>query len=87
MDPGAVLAASSLSSFVAQAAAPAGLILTFHIGQRVSVMQSGRGATPGAFKVVRALPPEGRGQQYRVKCDTEAFERIVDESRLQASPL
>ena len=51
-------------------------------GQRVSV--SGLGAATAAlvFRIVRALPPEGRPLQYRVKSDTENFERVIDATRL-----
>jgi hypothetical protein len=59
----------------------------YHVGQCVRVAQARPLAISGSFKVVRVMPPEGRKQQYRVKSDTEAFERIVDECRMEPSPL
>ncbi len=58
----------------------------FHVGQRVSVSASGRDALPGVFRIVSAVPAEGSPQRYRIKSDTEPFERIVDESRLEDKP-
>lgn len=57
----------------------------FGAGQRVNVAHSGRVSTPGGiYNIVRALPAERGPIQYRIKSDTEAFERIVDESRIEA---
>jgi hypothetical protein len=56
-------------------------------GQRVSVSGFGASAMPGVFRIVRALPADGRPQQYRIKSDTESFERVVDASRLEAMAL
>ncbi|MEQ1617259.1 MAG: hypothetical protein ABL883_02810 [Terricaulis sp.] len=57
----------------------------FGAGQRVNVAHAGRVSTPaGIYNVVRALPAEHGPVQYRIKSDTEAFERIVDETRLEA---
>jgi hypothetical protein len=57
----------------------------FGAGQRVSVAHAGRVSTPaGIYNIVRALPAERGPVQYRIKSDTEAFERIVDETRLEA---
>jgi hypothetical protein len=40
----------------------------------------------GEFRIVAPLPAPGAGpQQYRVRSDTEQFDRIVDEPRLQAA--
>lgn len=57
----------------------------FSAGQRVSVSRSLRVASPaGFFSIVRPLPEAQNGRvQYRVKSETEAFERIVDEANLQ----
>jgi hypothetical protein len=32
--------------------------------------------------VVRLLPVEGGSLKYRIKCDAEAFERVVTEAQL-----
>lgn len=57
----------------------------FGAGQRVSVMRSGALAAPsGAYTVVRALPRESGPRQYQVRGDTENFDRIMDEARLEA---
>ncbi|WP_395646630.1 hypothetical protein [Terricaulis sp.] len=57
-------------------------LLRFHDGQRVLVTQAGRDAMAGSFRIVRALPSDAGPQQYRIKSDAEAFERVTDESRL-----
>jgi hypothetical protein len=58
----------------------------FSAGQRVSVMRgTGFGAPPGMFRVVSALPLESGPQQYRVRADGENFDRIVEETRLEAA--
>ena len=54
-------------------------------GQRVNLAGSGGGASRDVFRIVRALPTEGRPLQYRIKSDAENFERVVEASRL--SPL
>lgn len=57
----------------------------FGAGQRVSIVRSGAFSAPsGMYRVVRALPNEGGPQQYRVKNEAETFERVLDESRLEA---
>jgi hypothetical protein len=57
----------------------------FGAGQRVSVMRSGAFAAPsGAYTVVRVLPQESGSRQYQVRGDTENFDRIMDEARLEA---
>jgi len=56
----------------------------FSAGQRVSLSHARAPLAPGSvYKIVRALPAEGRPVQYRVKSDGESFERIVDEARLE----
>jgi len=57
----------------------------FAAGQRVSLASFGGGTSRDVFRIVRALPAEGRPLQYRIKSDAESFERVVDASRL--SPL
>ncbi|MES1159088.1 MAG: hypothetical protein ABUL42_04255 [Terricaulis silvestris] len=59
----------------------------FRPGQRVSVTDMRGAPTPGGFKIINALPTEGRAPRYRVKGDLEPFERIVDASRIESSPL
>lgn len=57
----------------------------FGAGQRVSIVRSGAFSPPsGAYRIVRALPMDSGPQQYRVKNDAETFDRVMDESRLQA---
>lgn len=57
----------------------------FSAGQRVSVARANGFAAPGGFyRIVRALPREAGPQQYRVRNDSESFDRIVDEGRLEA---
>ena len=59
----------------------------FDAGQRVTVARAGRVSVPaGNYRIVRALPSERGPMQYRIKSDTEPFERIVDECRLDAAP-
>jgi len=55
-------------------------------GQRVSVLGFGSATAALVFRVVRAMPAEGRPLQYRVKSDAEGFERVIDASRLEALP-
>lgn len=60
----------------------------FGAGQRVAILRSGAFTAPsGSYRVVSALPLERGPQQYRVKNETESFDRIMDESRLEAVEL
>jgi hypothetical protein len=57
----------------------------FDAGQRVTIVRSGAFSAPsGSYRVVVALPREAGPQQYRVRNDTEMFDRIMDEARLEA---
>lgn len=57
----------------------------FGAGQRVSVTRSGAVAAPaGMYTIVRALPQERGPRQYQIRGDTENFDRIMDEVRLEA---
>lgn len=57
----------------------------FGAGQRVSIMRSGAFSAPsGTYRIVRALPLERGPRQYQVRGETENFDRILDESRLEA---
>jgi hypothetical protein len=57
----------------------------FRPGQVVRLSQSHyRTNTSGEYKIVRALPSEGRGElEYRVKGLSEPYERVVRESEIQ----
>ncbi len=60
----------------------------FGAGQRVSIVRSGAYSAPsGTYRIVNALPNETGRQQYRVWNDAEAFDRIMDESRLETVQL
>lgn len=57
----------------------------FSAGQRVSIVRSGAFSAPsGAYRIVQPLPHERGAQQYRVRNDAEAYDRILDEARLEA---
>jgi hypothetical protein len=57
----------------------------FSVRQRVSVVRSGAFSAPsGAYRIVQPLPHERGAQQYRVRNDAEAHDRILDEARLEA---
>lgn len=56
----------------------------FSSGQRVIIpmakppLESGK-----VYRIVRLLPTEGGGRtQYRIKSDSDAFERVADEATL-----
>ncbi|MGQ0531924.1 MAG: hypothetical protein ACT4OF_04425 [Caulobacteraceae bacterium] len=56
----------------------------FNAGERVSLVQSKLFTAPaGVYRIVRPLPHDAGPQQYRVKNETENFERVVDESRIE----
>ncbi|MES1156445.1 MAG: hypothetical protein ABUL73_01585 [Alphaproteobacteria bacterium] len=60
----------------------------FSAGQRVSVVRKGLTSPPtGAYRIVSVLPLESGQRQYRVRNDAEAFDRILDEGRLQVAEL
>ncbi|HVK80524.1 MAG TPA: hypothetical protein VM915_07915 [Verrucomicrobiae bacterium] len=60
----------------------------FGAGQRVSIVRSGAFSAPsGTYRIVNAMPNEKGQQQYRVRNDAEAFDRIMDESRLERTEL
>lgn len=57
----------------------------FSAGERVSLVQSRTfGAPDGVYLIVRALPNEFGQQQYRIKKENEGYERVIDESRIEA---
>ena len=56
----------------------------FKVGETVEY-KPGRMGFPAASRectIVRLLPIEGGNFQYRIKCSTEAFERVVTEAQL-----
>lgn len=60
----------------------------FRVGERLKLNGGGRQLTQtsGGCEVVARLPYEGRGAlQYRVRSDTETFDRIVSEVDLSRS--
>jgi len=56
----------------------------YRLGQSVDFLLTGRGtgSGPSACKILRLLSTDGDDPQYRVKCSTESFERVVRESQL-----
>ncbi|MEO6394667.1 MAG: hypothetical protein ABIO40_01995 [Devosia sp.] len=57
----------------------------YHVGERLSMSGGGYSISRAvaACKVIALLPYEGRGQlQYRVRSDSEQFERVVVEGDL-----
>lgn len=56
----------------------------FSAGARLRVTRGGVGSPASTVSVVRALPREAGPQQYRVRADGENFERVIEESRLEA---
>jgi hypothetical protein len=59
----------------------------FHSGQSVRVRTGmfNRSAAGGDYKVLRELPERAGELQYRVKSAREAYERVVNESDLEAA--
>jgi len=58
----------------------------FGVGQRVSIPRSApySAAPSGSYRIVSALPRDQGPQQYRVRNESEAFDRILDEARFEA---
>jgi hypothetical protein len=57
----------------------------FGAGQRVAIVRSGAFSAPsGSYRIVSALPLDRGPQQYRVRNDSEPYDRILDEARLEA---
>ncbi|MBX9591533.1 MAG: hypothetical protein K2X43_19765 [Hyphomonadaceae bacterium] len=56
----------------------------FNVGQTVDFKPSRMGfpAANRECTIVRRLPAEGGHHLYRIKCATEAFERVVSEAQL-----
>ncbi len=57
----------------------------FCVDERVVIAVKGAGTigATGVYRVVRQLPAEGGDNRYRIKGETEAYERVVAESRLK----
>ncbi len=57
----------------------------FSAGERVAITRAvGFSAPASACRIVAALPRESGPQQYRVRSESEGFDRIIDEARLEA---
>jgi hypothetical protein len=54
----------------------------FSTGQVVEARKGLWAAPPGAYEIIRCLPPSGTENQYRVKSVNDGHERIVRESDL-----
>ena len=56
----------------------------FKGGQKMNVtlIGFGRNAGNGLFEIVRLMPADNSGQQYRIKSMTDGHERIVTEAEL-----
>jgi hypothetical protein len=56
----------------------------FKVGQTVTFKPSRRSLPTADMEctIVRRLPVEGGNRLYRVKCSSEAFERVVSEAQL-----
>jgi hypothetical protein len=56
----------------------------YRVGQTVDFFPARKGTGPGSSRceILRLLPLEGEDPQYRVKCQTEGFERVLRESQL-----
>jgi len=56
----------------------------FKVGETVDFMPGRMGFPAGkrACTIVRLLPIEGGKHLYRIKCATEAYERVVPEAQL-----
>lgn len=56
----------------------------FKLGQLVDY-NPGKGSVPASargYKIVQLLPGEGNGLQYRIKSETETFQRVAAERDL-----
>jgi hypothetical protein len=59
----------------------------FQIGQTVCFTSRpiGHMAVNDAYRIVKLLPSDGEDYQYRIKSESEAFERVAKESQLDRS--
>jgi hypothetical protein len=60
----------------------------YNVGEFVDFnsRQIGMRASAERCEILRLLATDGDDPQYRVKCATESFERVVRESQLHPSP-
>jgi len=56
----------------------------FDTGQRVLITRSAAFQAPGVYRVVNVMPIDRGLQQYRIRGEAETFDRVMDESRLEA---
>jgi hypothetical protein len=56
----------------------------FEPGQKVTITARAWGSKEarGAYKVVRQLPPDARGNLYRIRSELEQHDRVVTEAQL-----
>lgn len=57
----------------------------FSVGQKVGFAAAPlnpKAEAPTSFTVIRVLPMEGARRSYRIKGDTETFERVAEEVQL-----
>jgi hypothetical protein len=58
----------------------------YRVGQTVDLIPSAsRFAAKGTYRIVSLRPTEGGDLQYRIKSQSEAYERIISESDLVLS--
>ncbi len=57
----------------------------FRIGQSVRVDSPQIQQKPGVCRVTARLPPVGTHLQYRIRNESEAFERVVSEHELSST--
>lgn len=57
----------------------------FKVGQTLDFLADRRSGQPlsGKCKVLKLVPSEGDNPQYRVRCQSENFERVVWENQLR----
>lgn len=57
----------------------------FASGDRVFVVSTGSSGNvrPGIYTIIKTMPDNGRGCQYRARNADDAHERVLDESQLR----
>ena len=57
----------------------------FATGDRVMVLATGSSGNvrPGVYTIVKTMPDNARGCQYRAKSAVDVHERVLDESQLR----
>jgi hypothetical protein len=57
----------------------------FEVGQHVRFTSSsiGHPGSAGVYNILKVLPSERQGQQYRIKSSAESCERIANETQLK----